>query len=297
MTTANKLQKQEKWSGLLFITPMMLGFLVFVFIPIAAAIVISLYNWTLITDSSFIGLDNYKEVLTHDPTFWKVFKNTFVFSAGLVPFNISLALILAVILKQRLFGIGFFRTAFFTPVVTSMVVWAIVWKYIFATENGFVNQMLSMIGIEGPAWLYNVQLTMPVVILISALKTVGMNMVIFLAALHNVPALYYESAKIDGASRWVLFSRITLPLITPSIFMVLILTLVGSLKVFGQIYVVTQGGPGTSTSVLVYYIYMLAFQFYKFGYASAVAFILFFIILCLTIFQWQVRKRWVHYEQ
>jgi multiple sugar transport system permease protein len=208
-----------------------------------------------------------------------------------------MALGLALLLKNNIPGIGFFRTALFTPVVTSLVVWAIVFKYIFATEAGMVNQVLQLFGIEGPAWLYNLELSMPVVIVVSVLKNVGMNMVIFLAALHDVPKMYYEAASLDGASKWKTFANVTLPMISPSVFLALILTLIGSLKVFGQIYVMTGGGPGTSTYVLVYYIYQQAFKMYEFGYASAIAFILFFLVLVLTLVQWSVRKRWVHHEQ
>ncbi|MNR15455.1 sn-glycerol-3-phosphate transport system permease protein UgpA [compost metagenome] len=145
--------------------------------------------------------------------------------------------------------------------------------------------------------MYNTALVMPVVILVSVLKKVGMNMVIFLAALQDVPKMYYEAATIDGASKWKQFTKITLPMISPSLFLTLIITLIGSLKVFSQISVMTDGGPGSSTSVLVYYIYKLAFKTYDLGYASAVAFILFFLILVLTMVQWNFRKRWVHHEQ
>jgi multiple sugar transport system permease protein len=154
-----------------------------------------------------------------------------------------------------------------------------------------------MFHIVGPAWLYDMKLTMPVVIVVSVLKNVGLNMVIFLAALNDVPRMYYEAAKIDGASKWKTFTHVTLPMISPSIFLALILTLIGSLKVFGQIYVMTGGGPGTSTYVLVFYIYQQAFRLYEFGYASAIAFVLFIIIFALTLVQWKLRKRWVHHEQ
>ncbi|MDB5082269.1 MAG: sugar transporter permease, partial [Chloroflexi bacterium] len=280
-----------------FISPMVVGYLVFLAGPISAAFTMSLTNWSLTTAPSFIGLDNYSKALTNDPTFWTSVGNTIVFSLGLVPLNIILALALALLLHQKLPGIGVFRTLIFTPVVTSVVVWAIVWKYIFATDAGLINQILKIIGIEGPAWLYDQNLTMPAVIVVSVLKNVGLNMVIFLAALHDVPQLYYDAAKIDGASRWKTFTNVTLPMISPAVFLATVLTVIGSFKVFGQIYVLTGGGPGTSTYVLVYYFYKQAFQFFEYGYASAIAFILFLIILCLTVIQWNMRKRWVHHEQ
>lgn len=289
--------RTEKWYAYLFISPMVLGFAVFMLGPILTAFAMSFTDWSLLRETSFIGLGNYARAFSDDLVFWETVGNTLYFSAGLVPLNMIMALGLALLLKNNIPGIGFFRTALFTPVVTSLVVWAIVFKYIFATEAGMVNQVLKMIGITGPAWLYNLELSMPVVIVVSVLKNVGMNMVIFLAALHDVPKMYYEAASLDGASRWKTFTNVTLPMISPSVFLALILTLIGSLKVFGQIYVMTGGGPGTSTYVLVYYIYQQAFKMYEFGYASAIAFILFFLVLVLTLVQWSVRKRWVHHEQ
>ncbi|WP_028611437.1 carbohydrate ABC transporter permease [Paenibacillus harenae] len=289
--------RNEKWYGYLFISPMVLGFAAFLLGPILTAFFMSFTDWSLLRDISFVGFDNYKKAFADDPVFWETVGNTLYFSAGLVPLNLSLALGLALLLKKKLPGIDFFRTALFTPVVTSLVVWSIVFKYIFATDAGLINQALRILGLEGPAWLYHLELTMPVVIVVSVLKNVGLNMVIFLAALHDVPKMYYEAASLDGASRWKTLTNVTLPLISPSVFLALILTLIGSLKVFGQIYIMTGGGPGTSTYVLVYYIYQQAFKLYEFGYASAIAFILFFIVFLLTLLQWSVRKRWVHHEE
>lgn len=293
----HKLALREKWYGYAFISPMVLGYAIFLLGPIIAAFSMSFTNWSLIKELKFVGFGNYHKAFVEDQVFLDTVTNTFYFTLGLVPLNIIITLGLALLLKDRIFGIGFFRTAIFTPVVTSIVVWAIVWKYIFQTDNGLVNTVLHLFGIVGPAWLYDMQLAMPVVIFITLLKGLGMNMVIFIAALNDVPQMYYEAAKIDGASRWQTFTKVTIPLITPAVFLVLIITMIGSLKVFGQIYVLTGGGPGTSTYVFVYYIYEQAFKIYEFGYASAIAFILFFIILILTLLQWTVRKRWVHHEQ
>ncbi|MBD0378779.1 carbohydrate ABC transporter permease [Paenibacillus sedimenti] len=293
----SRLKRRNAVYGYLFIAPMMLGFLFFMAGPIVAALGLSFTDYSLLHSTSFVGVDNYIHVLTKDDMFWKSVWNTLYFSAGLIPLNLILALSLALLLNNKLRGVGIFRTAIFTPVVTSIIVWAIVWKYVFATDAGLLNQLLSYAGIEGPAWLYDTKLVMPVVIVVSVLKKVGMNMVIFLAALHDVPKMYYEAATIDGASKWKQFTKITLPMISPSLFLTLIITLIGSLKVFSQIVVMTDGGPGNSTHVLVYYIYKLAFKTFDLGYASAVAFILFFLVLLLTIMQWNLRKRWVHHEQ
>jgi multiple sugar transport system permease protein len=293
----SKLKSAETWYGWLFISPMVAGYLLFLLVPIAAALYMSLTDASLLHESRFVGLGNYRQALNADPVFWTSIGNTLYFSAGLIPLNLALALGLAFLLNRKLPGIGLFRTAIFTPVITSIVIWAIVWKYIFATDFGLVNELLKLIGVQGPAWLYNMKLAMPVVIVVSVLKNVGLNMVIFLAALQDVPRMYYEAATIDGASRFRQMTHITLPMISPAIFLAFILTLIGSLKVFSQIQVMTDGGPGTSTYVLVYYIYQRAFKVFDFGYASALAFILFFLVLVLTLLQWKLRTRWVHHEQ
>lgn len=282
-------------SGWLFISPMFIGFSLFMFGPILFALYMSLTDWPLLGEASFIGFDNYQSII-NDDEFGQVFKNTLVFTGGLVPLNILLALGLALLLNKKLAGIGFFRTTIFVPVVTSLVVWAIVWKYMFSTDYGFVNQLIEMFGGEGKNWLFSKELAMPVVIITSVLKNVGLNMILFLAGLQLVPQNLYEAARIDGANRLSQFKNITLPIITPTIFLTTIITIIGAMKIFTQIYVMTRGGPENSTKVLVYYIWEKAFQLFDLGYASAAAFILFFIILIFTLIQWQLRKRWVYNE-
>ncbi|MDF2681466.1 MAG: sugar transporter permease [Brevibacillus sp.] len=293
---SNPFHREANVTGWLFVSPMALGFLVLLLGPLLLAFYMSLTDWPLLGEPTFIGLDNYKAIF-QDEEFWTVVGNTFAFAAGLVPMNIVLALGLALLLARKLPGIGIFRTAIFVPVMTSLIVWAIVWKYLFATDTGFINQILQLFGITGPAWLYNPQLAMPVVIVTSVLKNVGLNMVLFIAALQQVPVHLYEAARIDGAGRARQFFQITVPMISPTIFLTTLLTIIGSLKVFGQIYVMTQGGPGDSTKVLVYYIWEKAFKNFEFGYASALAFVLFFIIFVFTLLQWQYRKRWVFHEE
>lgn len=290
----------SKWSdniaGWLFVSPMLIGFTIFMFGPLLYAFFISLNDWPLLGEENFIGLKNY-ETLVHDLTFIKSLGNTLLFSLGLVPFNIILAMFLASLLKTKFFGIGLFRTAIFVPVVTSLIVWSIVWKYLLASELGFINQMLASIGIEGPSWLLSVSTALPVVIFVSVLKNVGLNMILFLTAMQQVPIELYEASELDGASNFRKFRSVTLPLITPTVFLTMIITTIGAMKVFGQIYVMTRGGPVDSTKVLVYYIWETAFKHFDMGYASALAFVLFFILLAFTILSWIVRKRWVFYEE
>lgn len=298
MKLTGKLERRNMKYGYLFISPMMLGFVLFMFAPIVAVLVLSLTDYSFMRpETNFLGFGHYAHAFTNDPILGVTIRNTLYFSAGLIPLNLLLALSLALLLNRKLPGIGLFRTAIFTPVVISIVVWSIVWKYIFATDAGLINQLLRIFGITGPSWLYDEALAIPVVIVVSVLKKVGMNMVIFLAALQDVPAMFYEASRIDGASRWRQFRHITLPMISPAIFLTFIITLIGSLKVFSQIAVMTEGGPGTSSYVLVYYIYQLGFRRFEFGYASAIASLLFVLILALTLIQWHMRKRWVHHEQ
>lgn len=245
--------------------------------------------------TDFIGLGNYIK-LFGDKIFQSTMFQTLEFTVLLLPSNLILTLALAALLKDKFKGCGFFRTAVFTPVVTSVVVWGVLWKYIFQTDNGLVNAFLKMMGIQGPQWLMNVDLAIPVAVFVTLVKGLGMNMVIFIGAMLDVPQDYYEASSLDGATKMKQFLHITLPNIAPSIFLVLILTTIGSLKVFGQIKALTEGGPGTSSYVMVYYIYQQAFENYRFGYASAASVILFLMIVALTLFQWNTRKRWIHYE-
>lgn len=289
-------ETEDRVAGWLFVSPMLVGFSMFMFGPLIFALYMSLHDWPLLGEETFIGLKNYQHLFS-DPSFLNSLQVTLLFSLGLVPLNIILAILLAVLLKDKFAGIGLFRTAIFVPVVTSLIVWAIVWKYMLAPEQGFINQFLNVFGIQGPAWLLNKSTALPAVILVSVIKNVGLNMILFLTAMQQVPAELYEAAELDGASPYRKFRNITLPLITPTVFLTMIITTIGAMKVFGQVYVMTGGGPGESTKVLVYYIWETAFKLFDIGYASAIAFVLFFILLAFTILSWVVRKRWVFYEE
>jgi multiple sugar transport system permease protein len=214
----------------------------------------------------------------------------------LVPFNLVLALTLAVLVNQRLPGTAWFRTLFFAPVVVSLVAWAIVWRFLLQVDGG-INASLAVVGIDGPNWLRSSTWAMPAVVVVQVFKNVGLNMILFLAALQGVPREIQEAARVDGAGPLSSFRRITLPMISPMILLVSIITVIGSFQVFATIVVLTGGGPGNSTNVLVYYIYQQAFRRYEAGYASAGAMLLFGIVMALTVLQWQLRKRWVFHEQ
>jgi multiple sugar transport system permease protein len=282
--------------GLLFAAPLLIGVALFVLVPLALVFWYSLHEWNVLAGSfTFAGAGNY-ETLVADPNLLRVLLATAIFSAGLVVFNLSLALLLAVLLNQRLAGTAVFRTLFFSPVVVSLVAWTIVWQFLLQRDGG-INGFLAMAGIEGPNWLREPATAMVSVIVVQVFKNVGLNMILFLAALQGVPRELYEAARVDGAPRWRQFRRITLPMIAPTVLLTSIITIVGSLQVFAQIAVLTQGGPGVSTTVLVYYLYQQAFQFYRFGYGATLSILLFAIVAILTFAQWRMRRRFVHHER
>lgn len=285
-------RRREALYGYAFLSPQLFGFLLFVIGPLVAVFVYSFQTRNLLTGQiSFVGLQNYKDALFHNPLFWRVLLNSLIFAAGLVPFNMALALVLALLLSRPFRGVTIFRTMFFAPVVTSAVAWAIVWRFMLQGEHGTVNQFLGLAGIHGPNWLRQPAWAMVSVIGTRVLKNVGLNMIIYIAALQGIPREYSEAAAIDGANRWQVFRNITLPLLAPTTLVVSVITIVGSLKVFDQILLMTQGGPGNATMVLVYYIYQQAFQFFKTGYASTLAVTLFVVTLGLTLLQWTLRGR------
>ncbi|MFD1938596.1 MULTISPECIES: carbohydrate ABC transporter permease [Nonomuraea] len=288
-------RRRDHLLGYLFIGPQLVGSLLFVFLPLALVFSYSLNEWNVLADTfSFVGADNYQRLLS-DPNVPSVLTATGLFSVGLVVFNLSLALLLAVLLNQRLRGTTVFRTLFFSPVVVSLVAWTIVWGFLLQ-KNGGINAILQVVGIEGPNWLRTGSWAMVSVIVVQVFKNVGLNMVLFLAALQGVPKELFEAARLDGASAWTRFRRITLPMISPTVLLTSIITVAGSLQVFAQIAVLTQGGPGTSTTVLVYYLYQQAFQFHHFGYGATLSVLLFVIVLALTLLQWRMRRRWVFHE-
>lgn len=290
------LEYRDSIWGYSFIMPMFIGFVVITIAPIIATIFFSMTDKNLMArKTDFVGLENYVE-LFKDKTFYATIKQTVQFALILMPSNLLLSMGLALLLKDKFRGCGFFRTAVFTPVVISIVVWGVLWKYIFKTDNGLINDILKILGIKGPQWLNNLKLSIPIVAFVTLVKGVGMNMILFIGALLDVPKDYTEAAALDGANKWKQFLHITLPTIAPTIFLVMILTTINSLKVFGQINVMTGGGPGTSSYVMVYYIYQTAFKYYRFGYASAISVILFLMIVALTLMQWSLRKKWVYHE-
>jgi multiple sugar transport system permease protein len=286
---------QEALWGYLLIAPGILGVLAFTLLPVVAALGISFTKWTLLTSPEFVGLDNYRKLFT-DATAAQVMRNTIYFTIVSVPLGLMLSLGLAVALNQKIRGLAIFRTAYYLPVISASVAVSMVWMWILDGNYGLLNSFLSIFSIPPVSWLSSLTWAMPSIIMVSVWKGLGFNMIIFLAALQDIPKEFYDAAKIDGAKGWALFQHITLPLITPAIFFTTVTGLIGSFQSFDLVYNMTEGGPARSTSVISYYIWQQAFDYLHMGYGAALAYVLFLAILVVTLFQWRVRRRWVFGE-
>jgi multiple sugar transport system permease protein len=285
---------REAIMGYLFLTPNLVGFLIFTVLPVIGSLLISFSDWNLINPPTPVGIENYCN-LFQDHTYLRALLNTVYYSFGSVILDIGIALFLAILLNTKIRGLSFFRTAYFTPVVLSTVAVALIWQWMLDSEMGLLNHILSWIKLGPYPWLISPVFAMPSVIMVSLWKNVGYNMVIFIAALKGVPNELYEVAKIDGANAWKVFWNVTWPLISPATFFVTVTSIISSFRVFDMTTVLTNGGPGNATNTLVMLIYQHAFRFFRMGYASAIAYTLFGIVLIFTILQTVVAKRWVHY--
>jgi multiple sugar transport system permease protein len=278
-----------------FATPALLIITVFFFVPVLAALIVSLTDFDLyaladIRNLRFVGLGNYRHLL-HAPDFWRAVANTGYFVAVGVPLSLAASLASALLVNSRLaYLAAFFRTAFFAPVVTTLVAVAVVWRYLLHTRYGLLNYALAHIGIHPIDWLGDPHWALPAIILFAVWKNFGYNMVIFLAALQSIPADLYEAARLDGASLWQEFRRITLPMLRPTLLLVSILTVAGYFQLFAEPYVMTQGGPLQSTVSVLYFMYEEGFKWWNLGSASAVAFLLFLMILAVTALQLRLAR-------
>lgn len=276
---------------MLFILPSFVGCLIFIFLPSIASFGLSFSKWNLITSVKFIGFENYVD-LFYSKEFWLILKNTIIYAFSVTVFATIIPLILASVINNKIRGNDFFKTCYFLPFVTPMIVIAMIWQWIFDPNIGLINNLLKI----HTEWLYDANLAMPILIFISVWKLVGYNMVIFLCGFSSINNQIYEAAKIDGANTKDVFIKITLPLLSPTILFVLLITTISSFQVFDLIYLMTQGGPENSTNILVYWLYKNAFEFFNIGKATAIAYVLFILILILTVIQWRTRKNWVANE-
>ncbi|WP_309722510.1 sugar ABC transporter permease [Armatimonas sp.] len=283
----------SRW-GLALISPWLLGFLIFTAGPMLASLYLSFCKYDLHT-LSFVGAKNY-DVLLHEPRFWKSLSNTAIYVLFAVPLGLTGSLLIAVLLNQKVKAIPIFRTLFYLPSLVPAVASSLVWAWVFHPDAGILNFALSKLGIQGPKWLQDPKTALTSLIIMSLWGIGGGRMLIFLAGLQGISDELYEAAQLDGAKGWTCFRHITLPMLSPTIFFNLILGIIGSFQVFTSAYIMTGGGPNDSTLMYVLYLYNNAFREFKLGKASAMAWILFIILLGFTIVQFKNASKWVYYE-
>lgn len=286
-----------------FLVPSLIGLAIFYLAPMLISVFISFTNWNGLDRlmapgfmaEHYIGLDNYREILTSDE-FWKVLGNTLEYIVLYIPLMLIVSLAVAALLSRQRKGVGVFRVLYYIPVLTSWVAASLIWKTILAPQFGAMNNILALFGIEGPGWLLDEKWAMPAIVLVSVWKDMGFFGLILLSGIIGINRSYYEAAEIDGAGAMTRFFRITLPLLTPAIFYVLVVSLINSFQLFPQIMIMTDGGPNGATQVMVERIYKYGFRYFEMGYASAFSWILFVIIMLCTALQLRGQKRWVNYD-
>lgn len=287
-----KLLDNKNTAAWIFILPALLGTFIFIIIPVICSFSLSFTKWDLLNPIEFVGFKNYSDIF-HQGLFWKILINTVVFAVSTSILGVIIPLILAAILNTKIRGAEFYKSAYFLPFITPMIVIGIIWSWIFDPNIGLLNQVLN-IHIN---WLYDSRYAMPALIIVSVWKLIGYNMIIFLSSLSTISQNLFEAAKIDGANSFQIFKNVTIPMLSPTIFFVVVITAISSFQIFDLIYLMTQGGPMDSTNVLVYAIYKEAFEYFNVGRASAIAYVLFVIILVLTLIQWKLRKKLVYIEE
>jgi len=286
---SHKLGYYQAIMGYLFIAPSVVLFIIFTGIPIINAFYLSFTNYDVLSTAEWVGLRNYKKLLG-DEIFLTSLKNILFYVAMYVPLMIICSLVIALALNRKLPGTNLFRTVYYIPGLTSSIAASTVWMWILNPEYGLLNQILSYVGIVGPAWLANTSTAMISIVMVTLWQGIGGNMVIYLAGLQGIPNILYESAKLDGANKWLLFFYITLPGLRPTTFFIFIMSMIGSFQLFDQAFAMTQGGPGYSTTTPVYLIYNEGFNQLNMGYASAMAFVLFVIILAFSFLNFRLNS-------
>lgn len=289
------LSRKEEFTGWLFIAPMLLGFIVFMFGPILASLAISFTDWNVLQSPKFIGLSNFVNIFKDD-SFMQCMANTLYFVVTMVPLVLAASMALAIILNQNIRGKAFFRSAFYFPSIVSTVAISMIWLWVFSPgNNGLLNTMLHLLGITSTVdWLGSSATVKPSLVIMRLWQSAGYYMIIFLAGLQAIPNELYEVADIDGASRWKKLWYITIPMLSPVTFFVTIMLMLAAFNIFEAIYVMTEGGPAGATNTIMYYIYLNGFKLYKMGYASALAWILLIMLVVLTLIQFKFRKEEIY---
>jgi multiple sugar transport system permease protein len=263
--------------------------------PIVVSFFLSFTDWDALGKPNLVGLANFA-ALASDPTFYRALWNTVLYTLVSVPAGMVLSLALAMLLNRSLPGIGVFRTLFLIPVISSTVATALLWGLMLDPYIGLMNYLMQQVGLPPSGWLTDTRMALPSIIIMSVWKGLGYNMVLFLAGLQGISPELYEAARMDGAHRWDEFWHVTVPMLSPTTFFVLVITVISSFQVFDQTWVLTKGGPQDATITLVYYVYQTGFQQLRMGYASAIAYVLFFITLAVVMLQWVTQRRWVFYQ-
>jgi len=290
----SKLERSDTAAFFAFVSPWLLGFILLMLIPMIASVAISLTQWNLLRPPVFVGLQNFRTIFK-DPLFYKSLKITLGYSAMAVPLNIVISVFLAMLLNNNIRGMNLFRTVIYLPAVVSGVVVALAWLWMFQPEFGILNHLLAKVGIQGPKWVYDEHWALPSMVIMS-LWSVGVNIVLYLAALQGVPTEQYEAASIDGAGWWRKFLNITVPGISPTLLFTVLTGIISALQIFTPAYVMTQGGPNQATSFYAFYIYNNAFVYRKMGEASAQAWILFAMIGAITMLVLKTSAGRVYYD-
>jgi multiple sugar transport system permease protein len=294
-TTVMSLRQREALWAYVFISPWLIGFIIFTLGPMIASLTLSLTDYQIVNAPAFVGLENYIKIFSADPKFWHSLKVTVTYAILAIPINLIFGFGLAFLLNQKVPGLAFWRTTFYMPSVIAGVAVALLWGLIFNPRYGILNWALGLIGIHGPGWLTSPDWALPALILMS-LWSVGGGMIIYLAGLQSIPTTLYEASELDGANSWQKLFRITLPLMSPVIFFNLVIGIIGTFQYFTEAYVLTNGGPAESTLFYNLYLYRNAFKYLNMGYASALAWILFLIVLLLTLLVFRSSALWVYYE-
>lgn len=290
-----QLPRRDGFWALILAGPTLLGILIFNLLPIAGSFWLSLTKWNLLSAPRYVGLKNYADLFS-DSLFYQVMGQTCAFVGMVVALELVGGVLVAMALNAKVRGVTWLRTAYFLPFVTSMVAVSIVWGWVFDPANGALNMLLRLLGLQPVAWLSDPLIALPALAFLTAWKGLGYAMMLVFAGLQAIPPQYEEAAAIDGANAIQRFFKVTLPLLSPTIFLVAVLSTINAFQAFDAVYLLTAGGPANKTTTIVYWLYQNAFIYYNLGKASAIAYVLFAVLLLLTLIQWAVRKKWVYAE-
>ncbi len=278
------------------LSPFLFGLLVFIIGPLAFAVLVSFMDWNIIGWPRWVGVANYKEMMG-DAVFWKAFWNTIFYTAGTVPTTIVISLGLATLMNRPIRGVYLLRAVYFSPITVSVIAVSLLWSWMYTPNFGFLNYALGLIGIPPMPWLVKAQTALLSLMIVGVWRGLGFNIIVFLAGLKSIPHELYDASAIDGANEWQQFRKVTLPMLTPTLFFAIVMAMISSFQNFESTYIMTQGGPSNSTSTLIYSTYLQGFTFLRMGYASAISVIFLVVVLAMTITQIKFQDRWVHYDE